>query len=85
MVTDDEEFCIAAMKAMLNTIGIDTQFHVDFCINGQEAVNKLTNTYSNGMRYKLIFTDFKMPIMDGIEATRQIRQILASDYQIEAS
>ena len=73
MVTDDEEFCLSAMKAMLNMIGINTEYHVDFCINGQDAVNKLKDTYSNGMSYQLIFTDFKMPIMDGIEATRQMR------------
>ena len=34
MVIDDEEFCIAAMKAMLGLIGIDTEHLVDFCING---------------------------------------------------
>ena len=39
MVVDDEEFCIAAMKAMLNILKIDNEYHVDFCIDGQEAVN----------------------------------------------
>ena len=76
MVVDDEEFCITAMKAMLDSLQIDCDHHVDFCIDGQEAVEKLKHTYDNGMAYKVIFTDFKMPVMNGIEATRIIRQAL---------
>ena len=34
MVVDDEEFCIAAIRAMLERVGIDVKYHVDFCING---------------------------------------------------
>ena len=45
MVIDDEEFCITAMVAMLNTIGIDTHHLVDFCINGKEAIEKLVKYY----------------------------------------
>jgi len=82
MVVDDEEFCITAMKSMLKVCGIDSEHHVDFCIDGQEAVNKLVDTYTAGMSYKIIFTDFKMPIMDGIDATQHIRRILTDDYHL---
>ena len=34
------------------------------------------------MKYKLILTDFKMPITDGIEATKQIRALLSNTYKI---
>ena len=30
------------------------------------------------MRYSIIFTDFSMPVMDGIEATKKIRAYLDS-------
>ena len=83
MVVDDEEFCISAMKVMLNVMGIDNINHVDYCINGQEAVNKLVDTHAKGMCYKIIFTDFKMPVMDGIDATKNIRQILTDDYGVK--
>ena len=76
MVIDDEEFCISAMRALLGIMKIDTKYHVDFCINGEEAVNKVKESYSAGMTYKLILTDFKMPIMDGIDATKSIRKYL---------
>ena len=77
MVVDDEEFCITAMKAILGSLKIDCQHHVDFCLNGQEAIGKLKHTYDNGMAYKVIFTDFKMPVMNGIDATKKMRELLS--------
>ena len=38
MVVDDEEFCISAMKILLNSFGINNH-QIDFCINGKEAVD----------------------------------------------
>ena len=77
---DDEEFCLSATKSFLKILGVNINKQVDFCIDGQEAVNKLVYTYENHMSYKIIFTDFKMPILDGIEATKQMRKILADEY-----
>ena len=78
MVVDDEEFCIASMKSMLFSAGIDTDFQVDFCITGKEAVEKLKACIELGITYKAIFTDFSMPIMDGIEATKTMRSYFKS-------
>lgn len=69
MVVDDEEFCISSMKVMLKKAGLDTENQVDFCINGKEALNKLKEAIEIGLSYSLIFTDFNMPVLDGIEAT----------------
>ena len=77
MVVDDEEFCISTMQFMLERLMVDTKNTVDFCINGQEAVDKVKEVYSQGQCYQLILTDFSMPILNGIEATRQIRKYLA--------
>ena len=41
MVIDDEEFCIASMKAMLFSAGADTKHQVDFCITGQEGLDRV--------------------------------------------
>ena len=35
LVVDDEEFCISSMKAVLYSLGINTDFQVDFCIHGK--------------------------------------------------
>ena len=36
-----------------------------------------------GLKYSLIFTDVNMPVMDGIKATKKIRQILLNQFKIE--
>jgi len=82
MIIDDEEFCITAMQAMLNIMGINVKHHIDFCINGKEAISKLTESYKKGLRYTLIFTDVNMPVMDGIKATHKIRGILSEQFKI---
>ena len=74
LVVDDEEFCLTAMKAILNSLGIDTTYQIDFCINGEEALNQVIDSTINGFAYSAILTDISMPLMDGIEATSKIRQ-----------
>ena len=66
LVVDDEEFCLSTIKLLLKlaSVCIDTQ--VDFCLNGQEALEKVQQASELGLGYKLILTDFSMPIMDGI-------------------
>ena len=39
--------------------------------------------YTSGLKYKLIFTDFDMPIMDGIISTSKIRNYLENELKIE--
>ena len=70
---DDEEFCISTMKLLLTLTGIKNEAQVDYCINGSEAVDKVEQASSLGLCYRLILTDFSMPVMDGIQATQRIR------------
>lgn len=35
-------------------------------MNGMEAIEMVKQTQALGMKYKLIFTDFNMPVMNGI-------------------
>ena len=79
MVVDDEAICLESMKFMLQQAGVDFENQVDLCMHGLEAVNQVKEAYTSGMSYKLIFSDFSMPVMDGLEATREIRRYLTEE------
>lgn len=78
MVVDDEEFCLATMKTIMQSSGIDVENKVDFAISGIDALNTVKESFGFGTTYEFIFTDFSMPKMNGIEATREIRKFLDS-------
>jgi CheY-like chemotaxis protein len=52
------------MKRMLLQLGLE---HIDIVENGQEAVNREAT-----QPYDVILMDMDMPVMNGLEATRQI-------------
>lgn len=76
MVVDDEEFCLTMMQSILFNLGIDTENRVDFCITGLEALEKLKKAYEKNDSYAIIFTDFNMPVMNGIESVLNMRKFL---------
>ena len=69
-MVDDEEFCQTVMRSLLFKQGVDIDNRLDICINGQEALEQIKEAYAQNCTYKIIFMDFSMPIMDGIESTK---------------
>jgi CheY-like chemotaxis protein/nitrogen-specific signal transduction histidine kinase len=67
LVTDDMEINIDVASAMLEMYGIT----VDGAESGQEALDKLK---ANPDKYSMVFMDHMMPGMDGVEATKRIRE-----------
>lgn len=65
LVVEDNPMNRSLAKAMLNKLGYESSF----AENGREAIEQLS---SNG--FDLIIMDCQMPVMDGFEATRAIRQ-----------
>ena len=64
LVVDDADLNIDLLVRILRPIG----FTVDTANNGKQAIMQVRK-----FRYDLIFMDHLMPIMDGVEALRQLR------------
>jgi CheY-like chemotaxis protein len=66
LVVDDNPTNRLVLTAMLNKPGV----HCDFVEDGQQAVEAITG----GMAPNLVLMDCQMPVLDGYEATMQIRR-----------
>lgn len=66
LVVEDYEFNREIIVDMLKLFGIEP----DIAINGKEAVERARST-----QYELILMDIRMPVMDGYQASQEIRKI----------
>jgi signal transduction histidine kinase/FixJ family two-component response regulator/HPt (histidine-containing phosphotransfer) domain-containing protein len=73
LVVDDVVTNLDVARSMLKLY----KLNVDCVTSGQEAVNRIREEKT---RYNAVFMDHMMPGMDGIEATRIIREEIDSEY-----
>lgn len=73
LMAEDNHVNQLLLKAMLTGAGHE----VDIVCNGQEAVDAMQNS-----SYDIVLMDVHMPVMNGLEATREIRRIQGKASQI---
>ena len=78
MVVDDDIFVCEQTSEILKDLGISGEW----VTSGIEAVHRVREKSENGIYYDFIFIDWKMPDMDGLETTRQIRRLVGPDVTI---
>ena len=67
LIVDDNILNLKVAERILS----DYKFHITCLQSGEEAINKL----KEGARYDLIFLDHMMPIMDGIQTLRTLKNM----------
>ena len=78
LVVDDDQIACEYAQVILEQEGISC----DLATSGQEAVEKVKLRHARREDYNLILVDWKMPEMDGLETTRQIRAIVGAETPI---
>ena len=68
LIVDDESIIRETIAAMVRR-KYPEQFHIFLASNGREALSLVTSE-----SVELVLADIKMPVMDGLKATQQIRR-----------
>ena len=76
LAVDDDDFNILALKSLLQRYGFQ---NVDYASNGSEALKKIKQKAQTSChdRYKIIFMDCQMPVMNGYDTTKTIRNLIS--------
>jgi CheY-like chemotaxis protein len=71
LVVDDNSINIQFLKAVLDKLGVEIESATD----GEMAIEKYQKSVTSIRPYQIIFMDEYMPLMGGIEATKEILKI----------
>jgi len=78
LVIDDDRIACEHAEVILGHVGVSCET----VTSGKEAVEMVKMRHARREDYNLILVDWKMPEMDGVETTRQIRAIVGMDTPI---
>ncbi len=70
LVVDDS----ATAREIMQHLAESFTFNVELATNGKEALERVRRADQTDAPFKLVFMDWKMPGMDGIEVSRQIKK-----------
>ncbi len=77
VVDDDQQLC-ESTTASLRSIGISA----DWTLDGESAVQMVTQHHKTHNDYHIILLDLKLPGMDGIKTAKEMRKQLGNDVPI---
>lgn len=78
LVVDDDKIAGEHAKVILEKVGISAEI----ALSGKEAVEMVKLHHARRELYNLIIVDWQMPEMDGVETTRQIRDVVGNESAI---
>ncbi|MEG0770721.1 MAG: response regulator [Clostridia bacterium] len=78
LIVDDDVIICEHTKQILTDIHIKA----DYVVSGSKAVEIVFEKFNKNEFYDVILVDWKMPDMDGIETTKEIRKIVGDDVTI---
>lgn len=78
LVVDDCKINVALLKTILKSAGAQ---HISEAKNGEEAMKELHAGMVKSRRYDIVYTDLRMPVMDGFQLAEAIRSDLPDEFQ----
>lgn len=78
LIVDDDADAGEYTGSILERLGIDYKY----VSSGEAALEELGEAEDEGEIYNMCFVDWKMPDMDGVEVTEQIREIFGNDTMV---
>lgn len=78
LIVDDDRACCEGTAAILGELGMESEW----VTSGAEAVERIVSRHDSANDYFAVIIDWKMPDMDGIETTQEIRRRVGRDVPI---
>lgn len=78
LVADDDRDTCEHTSIILHRLGVQAEW----VLSGAEAVEHVLRAYEQGESYDVVFLDWKMPDVNGVEATKRIRKVVGAETLI---
>lgn len=77
VVDNNKDLCLSALES-LKEIGLEAEY----ALSGEEAVEMVQKRHGTREQYQIVLLDWKMPGMDGLSTTKEIRKLLGDETPI---
>lgn len=78
LVVDDDKVSCEHAQMILGAVGVSA----DITLNPEEGLKMLREAYDRKQPYTFVLTDYKMPSMNGLELTRELRKFDGGETEV---